>query len=68
MAVPALFRAGFSVSEVGAIDAVLVAELARGERHLPATDTPGIDMDKVRAVVVTDTSALHGDCSVAESA
>ncbi len=68
MAVPALFRAGFPGSEVGAIAAVLVAELVRGERHLPATDPPGIDMDKVRVRVVTNTAALHGDCSVAESA
>jgi hypothetical protein len=58
MAVPALFRAGFPGSKVGAKGAVLVAEIAPGERQFPATGPLGIDMDEVRDGEITGITVL----------
>jgi hypothetical protein len=58
MAVPALFRAGFPGSKVGAKGAVLVAEIAPGERQFPATGPLGIDMDEDRDGEITGITVL----------
>ena len=58
MAVPALFRAGFPGSQMGTKGAVLVAEIAPGERQFPATGPVGIGKDEVRDGEMTGITVL----------